>query len=146
MGRYDDETILPSWTLARGVRSDWLGINEDGKETVQSWAFDDSAQEVSCFILEEVGGVEGFRQDILPIIENELGNRLRFASINVEFVRSTGLWIYRKPEEFHGNSAHVVLCPAQIENIPRKQFKKLAREIASHAVLHAPRKEIRSRI
>jgi len=81
MGRYDDESILPDWTLARGVRPDWLEGDQTGIETIQSRAFDESNQEVSCFVLEEVGGPEGFRKSILPIIENELGLRLRFAAI-----------------------------------------------------------------
>jgi hypothetical protein len=142
MGRYDDETILPNWTLARAVRVDWIGLDEAGKETIQSWAFDDCTQEVSCFVVEEVGGVDGFRSDVLPTIENELGTSLRFATVAVGIVRATGLWIYRKPEEFHGNTAHVVMCPAQTDDIPKKRFRKLAREIASHAVLHPPGKNI----
>ena len=136
MGRHDDETILPNWTLARGVHADWIDVDEGGREVVQSRAFDDSNQEVSCFILEEVGGVEGFQRNILPVIQRELGRDLRLATVEVRIVRSSGRWIYRKPEEFSGNSAHVVQCPAQHENISRSQFKKEAREIARLAVLH----------
>jgi hypothetical protein len=136
MGRWDDESILPSWTLARGVRLDWLDTERDGSQAVQSRAFEESNQEVSCFILEETGGIDGFRKDILPIIENELGRQLKIATIGVEFVRLSGFWIFRKPEEFHNNPAHVVLCPSQVENIPRSAFKKQAREIAKHALLH----------
>jgi len=135
MGRYDDETILPSWTLIRGIRSDWIETDPGGKETIQSRAFDESNQETSCFILEETNGTEGFRNDILPLIETELGAKLRFAIIPVEFVRSCGFWIYRKPEEFHGNSAHVVICPQQSANISRNQFKRHARELAKNAEL-----------
>lgn len=135
MGRYDDETILPTWTLARGIRTDWIETDEIGNEVIQSRAFDESNQEVSCFIVEESGGLDGFRRDILPVIETELGKRLRFATIMVDRVRVGGFWVYRKPEEFHNNPAHVVLCPRQAENIPRSQFRKQAREIARQAVL-----------
>jgi hypothetical protein len=135
MGRYDDESILPVWTLARGVRVDWLESDYSGNETIQSRAFDESNQEVSCFILDEIGGHEGFRANVLPIIESEIGRKLRFATIDVGFVRSCGFWIYRKAEEFHDNPAHVVICPGKIENISRNQFKKQARELAKHAVL-----------
>ena len=138
MGRHDDDTILPNWTLARGVRTDWFDVDDSGKEIVQSRAFDDCNQEVSCFILEEVGGIEGFRNNILPIIERELGSSLRFATVEVRIVRANDFWIYRKPEEFHNNSAHVVLCPTQAENILKKQFKKQAREVAKLALLQAP--------
>jgi hypothetical protein len=134
MGRHDDETILPEWTLGRGIRPDWFENDENGKEVIQSRAFDESNQEVSCFILEETDGAEGFQRDILPIIEKELEERLRFATVGVRFARACGFWIYRKPEEFHNNRAHVVLCPQQTENISRKQFKRQAREIARKAV------------
>ena len=135
MGRYDDETILPEWTLARGVRADWLEIDENGNESIQSRAFDESNQEVSCFILEETEGSEGFRRRILPLIEKEIGVRLRFATIEVGAVRASGFWIYRKPEEFHNNNAHVVICPRQVANIPRSQFKKQVREVSKRAAL-----------
>ncbi len=135
MGRCDDETILPKWTLARGIRSDWLEIGENGEEVIQSWAFDDGNQEVSCFILEETDGSEGFRRSILPLIERELGTRLRFATVEAGVARACGFWIYRKPEEFHNNSAHVVLCPPQAENISRSRFKRQAREISKKAML-----------
>jgi hypothetical protein len=135
MGRYDDETILPDWTLARGVRTDWLEIDENGNEVIQSRAFDESSQEVSCFILEEIGGPDGFRRNILPVIEKEIGTRLRLATIEVGVVRAVGFWIYRKPEEFHNNRAHVVMCPQQVNNVGRNQFKKQVREIAKQAVL-----------
>jgi hypothetical protein len=135
MGRWDDETIVPKWTLARGIRVDWIEVDESGKEIIQSRAFDESNQEVSCFIVEEVGGIEGFRRGILPIIEQELGARLRFSTIGVELVRSSGLWIYRKPEEFFGNPAHVVICPSQIANVTRSQFKNKARTLTKSAVL-----------
>jgi hypothetical protein len=135
MGRHDDETILPEWTLARGIRSDWFEIDENGKESIQSRAFDDSKQEVSCFLLEETDGEMGFRQNILPILESELGQRLRFATVAVNESRACGFWIYRKPEEFHNNSAHVVLCPQQEADISRSQFKKRARDVAKKAIL-----------
>lgn len=136
MGRHDDETILPEWTLARGIRPDWLEIGENGSEVIQSRAFDDSKQEVSCFVLEEANGLEGFRRDILPTLEEELGTKLRIGTVGVAIARAGGFWIYRKPEEFHDNPAHVVLCPQQFEDISKKQFKRQAREIARQAVTH----------
>jgi len=134
MGRYDDETILPTWTLARGIRRDWFEADENGREIIQSRAFDDSSQETSCFILEETDGLEGFRRNILPILERDLGAKLRVGIIEVGAARSCGFWIYRKPKEFYDNPAHVVLCPPQIENISRAKFKNQAREIAKRAI------------
>ena len=136
MGRHDDETILPEWTLARGIRLDWFEIDEDGKESIQSRAFDDSKQETSCFVLEETSGIEGFRRDILPILEKDLGTKLRIGTVNVATARACGFWIYRKPEEFYDNPAHVVLCPPQLENISRSKFKNQARAVAEKAVPH----------
>lgn len=134
MGRFDDETILPTWTLARGIRTDWFEIDENGREVIQSRAFDDSNQETSCFILEETNGIEGFRRDILPVLEEDLGTKLRIGTVAVGVARSCGFWIYRKPEEFHDNPAHVVLCPPLVGNISRAKFKNQAREVAKKAV------------
>jgi hypothetical protein len=61
--------------------------------------------------------------------------------VEVSVARGCGFWIYRKPEEFFDNPAHVVLCHAQAENISRNKFKKQAREIAKVARLQ-PKGEI----
>ena len=135
MAPHDDASIANTLTLARAVRvPEWITV-EDGRERLTSACFLDGINfETSCFILEEVGGIDGFRTLILPNLEQKLGAELRFATIAVASVRSTGLWIYRKPEEFDGNAAHVVVCASG--DMSRPQYKKRTRELAGLAVLH----------
>jgi hypothetical protein len=121
-----------------GIRPDWFEIDENGNDVIQSRAFDHSKQEVSCFVLEETNGLEGFRRDILPTLEEELDTKLRIATVPVAVARSCGFWIYRKPEEFYSNPSHVVLCPPQVNNISRSKFKNQAREVAKMAILQPP--------
>ena len=135
MASCDDLSIPNTSTLARGVRvPEWITV-EDGKERLNSATFlDGITNETSCFLLEEVGEVAGFCEHILPIIENKLGRKLRFATISVGTVRSTGLWLNRRPEELFGNSAHVVICAPNA--ISKSQYKKKTRELAGLAMLH----------
>lgn len=134
MAPWDDVSIPNDSTLARGVRTpEWMTV-ENGKERLNSACFLDGVNyETSCFVLEEVGGIDGFCADILPTLEAKLGNKLRFATITVNTVRSTGLWVYRKPEEFDGNSAHVVVCASR--DMSKSQYKKMVRELAGLATL-----------
>jgi hypothetical protein len=135
MAPCDDVSIPNTSTLARGVRApEWITV-EDGKERLNSATFlDGMTNETSCFVLEEVGGIAGFCREILPRLEAELGRNLRFATIAVDSVRSVGLWLYRRPEEFGGNPAHVVVCAS--ENMSKSQYKKKTRELAVLATLH----------
>ena len=65
MPQHDDKTVPDNITLIRAVRSDWILV-EEGRERLTSAAFKDGQLEASCFIAEEVGGVEGFKRNILP--------------------------------------------------------------------------------
>jgi len=136
MAPHDDASILSTLTLARAVRvPEWITV-ENGKERLTSACFLDGINyETSCFILEEVGGVDGFRTLILPCLEAKLGSKLHFATIAVASVRSTGLWVYRKPHEFDGNPAHVVICASS--NMSKTQYKKKTRELAGMATLYS---------
>jgi hypothetical protein len=112
MPQHDDRTVHDHISLIRAVRPDWLSI-EDGQQRLNSATFKDGSLEASCFISEEVGGLEGFKRDILPRLEEEWGFRpTHVATITTGAVRAAELWIYRKPEEFHNNPAHVVICPS----------------------------------
>ena len=53
------------------------------------------------------------------------------ALIAVSNVREAGLWIYRKPEEFKDNPAHVVISPPDEMN--PTQYTKRAKSLASIA-------------
>jgi hypothetical protein len=108
MPPHDDKTVLDQLVLIRAIREDWI-IIENNRERLTSAAFKAGSLEASCFISEEVGGQEGFERAILPLLEKEF---IRIATIAAGAVREGKLWIYRKPEEFHGNSAHVVICPS----------------------------------
>ena len=121
MPPHDDKTVPDNSTLIRAVRSDWIRV-EEGQERLTSAAFKDGQCEASCFIAEEVGGVEGFERDILPMLEHELGCKLRVATIAARDVRKAELWIYRKPEEFKSNPAHAVICSSA--GMTRSQYSK----------------------
>ena len=111
MPQHDDKTVLDNFTLIRALWPDWV-VTEDGREQLTWATFKDGHLEASCFIAEEVGGIEGFRAGILPILEKKWGFRPRIATIDAASVRAADLWIYRKPEEFDDNAAHVVICPS----------------------------------
>ncbi len=135
MAPHDDPSIRNTSSLARAVRvPEWTTI-ENGEERLTSACFLDGISfETSCFILDEVGGLDGFSKEILPVLVAKLGSKLRCATISVDVVRAKGLWLYRKPEEFDGNSAHVVICgPA---GMSKSQYKKKTRELAAVATLY----------
>jgi hypothetical protein len=121
MPQHDDKTVENHVTLIRAIRPDWTTV-EDGHERLTSAAFKDGTQEASCFISEEVGGLEGFERDILPILQQEWGFTPRMATIVVSAIREHELWVYRKPEEFHDNPAHVVICPS--EGMSRSRYSR----------------------
>ncbi len=58
---------------------------------------------------------------------------MRVAVLSVSAVRENGLWVYRKPEEYKDNEAHVVICPSNA--MSRSQYKKAASKLAKHAQL-----------
>ena len=131
MPRHDDDGIPPEATLIRAVLPDWI-TSEDGTERLNSKTFRDGLLEASCFISEEVGGIEGFRRTILPRLEEELGREiLDVAIVSARDVRAHELWIYRKPEEFFGNAAHVVICPPA--GVSKSQYAKRTGRLANDA-------------
>ncbi len=99
MPRHDDAGIPDGAVLIRAIHPDWI-IEESGTERLSSATFRDGQQEASCFIADEVGGIAGFCENILPRLSQEFGAELQVATVPVHHVRSSGLWIYRRPEEF----------------------------------------------
>jgi len=135
MPRHDDVVGIPNHSvLIRAVQPDWLEV-ENGHERLRSSTYLDGQQEASCFISAEVGDLEGFRANILPTLARELGVQIAaVATIPVAEVRAEGLWVYRKPEEFHNNPAHVVVCPP--DGITKSQYAKRAKRLAPLAAKH----------
>ena len=135
MAPHDDPSILSTSSLVRAVRiPEWITV-EDGVERLTSACFLDGINyETSCFVLDDVGGLHGFSMEILPVLVAKLSSKLRCATISVDVVRAKGLWLYRKPEEFDGNSAHVVICGPP--SMSKSQYKKKTRELAAEATLH----------
>lgn len=133
MPRHDDNAISDATVLIRAVDWDWV-VSENGQERLSSGTFLDGSEEASCFLAAEVGGVDGFVRNILPDLEQQLGKTLRYATIPAAEVRIRNLWIYRKPEEYKNNPAHVVVCSS--DGMSRSQYKKAARKLADSAVLH----------
>jgi hypothetical protein len=138
MPQHDDKTVLANFTLIRALRPDWV-VTEDGRERLTSATFKDGQLEASCFIAEEVGGLEGFQESILPRLEQEFGFKPRFATIDAASVRSAELWIYRKPEEFNGNAAHVVICPSN--GMSRSKYSKQTGGLKDRAILQDAKPE-----
>jgi len=132
MPPHDDLGIPNNGVLIRAVQADWI-LRDATVERITSATFVAGQMETSCFLADEVGGVNGFQQDILPLLEQELGKSLRIATVPVSDVRARGLWVYRKPEEFRGNPAHVVI--AAPEGMSKSQYKKAARSLAGDAQL-----------
>lgn len=132
MPRHDDLGIAPNAILIRAVRPDWVR-EENGTERLTSATFSDGEFEASCFIADEVGGIESYRRKILPELSELLRTRLGVATVTVERVRSSGLWIYRKPEEYKNDPAHVVICPP--DEMTTKQYKKRTGALAPDAIL-----------
>jgi hypothetical protein len=132
MPRHDDLGIPPNAILIRAVQPDWVR-EENGTERLTSATFSDGQLEASCFIAEEVGGIESYRREILPELSELLRTPLGVATVAVERVRSSGLWIYRKPEEFKNDPAHVVICPP--DGMSKKQYKKRTGALAPDATL-----------
>jgi hypothetical protein len=131
MPRQDDKSVQNHATLIRAVHPDWLQ-EEGGVERLTSQTFKDGSLEASCFIAEEVGGLEGFTQDILPILAKELGFRPEHVALLTAIeARNADLWIYRKPEEFHDNPAHVVICPP--DGMSKSKYGKQSGSLASRA-------------
>ena len=106
---------------------------EENVERLVSGTFVDSQFEASCFIAEEVGGIEGFIQNILPELSKELGSAFRTAILPASAARSQGLWICRRPEEYNDNPAHVVICAA--DGMTKSQYRKNAGRLAGQASL-----------
>jgi hypothetical protein len=132
MPRHDDASISDEAILIRAVRPDWVIRDGDG-ERIISGTFVDGSLEASCFIAEEVGGVEAFIQDILPELSEELGLPFRIATLTVSAARAQGLWVYRKPEEYKDDPAHVVVCAA--DGMSKSQYKRSAARLAGDATL-----------
>jgi hypothetical protein len=132
MPQHDDKTILDNATLIRAVLPEWI-LTEEGQERLTSATFKDGHLEASCFIAEQVGGLEGFERDILPVLEEELGLTLRIATVAASDVRKAGLWIYRKPEEFHDDPAHVVVCPS--DGMSKSRYGRQAGNLKGQAHL-----------
>ncbi len=80
MSQHDDKTVSDDVSLIRAVLPDWIQI-EDGKERLTSATFKSGQLEASCFIQEEVGGLEGFKLNILPVLEADFGFRPRIATL-----------------------------------------------------------------
>lgn len=128
MPRHDDTGIPDNAVLIRAVQPDWIEV-ESGIESLKWPTFLDGEQEASCFISEEVGGIQSFCEDILPDLSRLLGVDIQaVAQISLLTVRRAGLWVYRKPEEFYDNPAHVVICPP--DGISKKQYSKRAKSLA----------------
>lgn len=132
MPRHDDTGIPGEAILIRAVHPDWTRT-ENEIERLTSATFLDGQQETSCFIQGEVGGLDGFKDQILPQLSEILGVDLGVATVPVSTVRAAGLWIYRKPDEFQNNPAHVVICPA--DGMSKSQYAKRAGGLAPVATL-----------
>ena len=129
---YDDPSIPDGAVLVRGVRSNWT-TTRDGVTRLNSQTFKDGLLEASCFVLDEVGGLEGFRLNILPELQLLLRCSLGEATIKAHQVRAAGLWIDRRPDGFKGNPAHVVVCPSNEMN--KSQYDRQAGSLAPVAEL-----------
>jgi hypothetical protein len=134
MPRHDDPGIPPNAILIRAIRPDWIR-EENGTVRLTSATFSDGQLEASCFIADEVGGIERYQREILPELSELLGTPLGVATVAVERVRASGLWIYRKPEEYKNDPAHVVICPP--EGMSKKQYKNRTGALAPDATLVA---------
>ena len=132
MPRHDDPGIPPNAILIRAVRPDWVR-EESGIERLTSATFLDGHLEASCFIADEIGGIDSFRNEILPELSALLSTTLGVATITVERVRASGLWVFRKPEEFKNDPAHVVICPP--DEMSKSQYRKRAGALVSDADL-----------
>jgi hypothetical protein len=131
MPRHDDPSIPDDAVLIRAVHPDWLE-EKDGTERITSATFLSGQAEASCFIGSEVGELQGFRENILPELRALLKIDIQaLAVISARAVRDAGLWVYRKPEEFRGNNAHVVICPP--DGMSRNQYTKRAKSLAPQA-------------
>lgn len=135
MPRHDDGGIPDNAILIRAVDPGWIR-SENGVERLTSATFLSGQLETSCFVSEEVGGIEGFCSDILPHLSTLLGKQLQVATIPVSLVRSSGLWVYRKPKEFYDNPAHVVICPP--DGMSKSQYKKRSEALAPAATRIVP--------
>ena len=135
MPRHDDIGINGEAVLLRAVHPDWTCFEKD-VDRLTSATFRDGHQEASCFIESEVGGLEAFQTDILPHLSAEAGVTLGIAAIRAAVVRAAGLWIHRKPEEFHDNAAHVVICPP--DSMSKSKYAKSAGGLATEATLILP--------
>jgi hypothetical protein len=129
MHPHDDPSIADHHQLIRGVRVEWWIPDAD------SWRLSSAVfkgRETSCFVSEEIGGLTGFNVDIRPLLECELESRLHGAAlIAASDVRGLGFWIERRPAEFHGNSAHVVICADLATK--RTQHDRAAKQLALRA-------------
>lgn len=132
MPRHDDKGISADAILIRAVRPDWI-LQEGEGERLISGTFVDGSLEASCFIAAEVGGVDNFVERILPDLSRELGLQFRVATLPISAVRARGLWVYRKPEEYNDNPAHVVVCAP--EGMSKSQYRKNAARLADCATL-----------
>ena len=131
MLHHDDSSIDDQVLLIRAVRQDGV-VTEDGVERLASSVFKESSGAASCFIENEVSGLDGFCSQILPRIEEELSARLRgTATIQAAFVRSLGFAIERRPDEFHGNNAHVVILSPK--GLPRNKLDRLMKRLSQDA-------------
>lgn len=135
MPRHDDGSIAGEAVLLRAVHPDWTCFEKD-VERLTSATFRDGRQEASCFLEGEVGGLVAFQAEILPALSAEAGVALGIATITASTVRAAELWIYRKPEEFHGNPAHVVICPP--DTMSKSKYAKSAGRLAPEAELVIP--------
>ncbi|MGB9077167.1 MAG: hypothetical protein WCC26_10055 [Terracidiphilus sp.] len=138
MPRHDDFGIIGDAVLVRAVHPEWTCFEKD-VERLTSATFRDGRQEASCFIENEVGGLEAFQAEILPVLSAEAGVTLGIATISASIVRAAGLWIYRKPEEFHDDPAHVVICPP--DSMSKSKYAKSAGGLATEATLILPPKQ-----
>ncbi len=132
MPRRDDIEVTGHTVLLRAVHPDWTCFEKD-VERLTSATFKDGHQEASCFIEHEVGGLTAFQTQILPQLSAEAGVTLGIAAISASIVRAAGLWIYRKPEEFENNPAHVVICPP--DSMSKSKYAKSAGGLAPEATL-----------
>jgi hypothetical protein len=132
MPRRDDEGILGDAILIRAIRPEWL-IPDGNGVRLCTGTFVDGQLEASCFLAEEMGGIERFLRDTLPKLSEELEVVLRAATISASLVRARGLWIFRRPEEYYNNPAHVVICAP--DGISKSRYRKDAAKLADDATL-----------
>ena len=132
MPSHDDSGISGNAILIRAIHPDWVVTEGDGSR-LSSASFVTGALEASCFIADEVGGIEGFIRDILPELSSELGMDFRVATLSVAAARARGLCVCRKPHEYKDNPAHVVICAS--DGMTKSSYKRRARELADDATL-----------